>query len=579
MNIVASLTTSRPITKGRFENLSADKLRGGYYTPKAVAEWLTQWAVRKAADMVLEPSAGDGSFLEAAASRLLALGAEPAEAASQIKGVELLDSEAKAAGERLTRTLGACGKSAIVDGDFFGWREKQRGMFDVVVGNPPFIRYQSFPEPARGRAMALMERAGFKPNRLTNIWVPFVVAAAEALKPGGRLAMVIPAELLQVTYAAQLRVYLAERFKHIDVVACNELFFDGAEQEVLLLLADGARDPDRARTACRVAFTEADTVAEVTRSVPKDLLAKAEEKDVRGDKEKWLKYFLSAREIGLMRELRTHDRIVDMGRLAEVDVGIVTGANEFFILRRSEIARRKLGKLIKRTISRSAHIRGAVLTDADWIALDDGDERVHIVDIRQNARGEVPAAAAAYIQDGEDRGLHTGYKCSIRKPWYHVPTMWAPDAFLFRQIHDFPRIVLNQAGATATDTIHRVRARAGISASDISAAAFTHLTGASAEIEGRSYGGGVLELEPTEAERLLMPDAKALAAAIPLAEADEMIRKGKIAALLEANDAKVLRGELGLSVADCNTLKAAWLRMQGRRFNRGRKSKAHASSV
>ena len=85
-----------------------------------------------------------------------------------------------------------------------------------------------------------MTELGLKPNRLTNIWVPFVVAAAASLRPGGRLALVLPAELLQVSYAAQLRSFLIDRFSRIDIIACNELLFDKAEQEVVLLLADGA---------------------------------------------------------------------------------------------------------------------------------------------------------------------------------------------------------------------------------------------------------------------------------------------------------------------------------------------------
>ena len=57
---------------------------------------------------------------------------------------------------------------------------------------------------------------------------------------------------------------------------------------------------------------------------------------------------------------------------------------------------------------------------------------------------------------GEERDVHKGYKCSIRTPWYTVPSVWVPDGFVFRQIYDFPRIVLNSADATSTDTIHRL---------------------------------------------------------------------------------------------------------------------------
>lgn len=49
--------------------------------------------------------------------------------------------------------------------------------------------------------------------------------------------MVIPAELLQVGYAAELRRFLADNFAAITIVTFRKLLFDGAQQEVVLLLA------------------------------------------------------------------------------------------------------------------------------------------------------------------------------------------------------------------------------------------------------------------------------------------------------------------------------------------------------
>ena len=562
---------------GRYVALDTDKLRGGYYTPAALAAWMCRWAVRDASDSVLEPSCGDGVFVAAAAARLRALGAAPAAIGGQLRGVELVPAEADKARARLADAAGdAAADAAIITGEFFAWwAGAGRGRYAAVLGNPPFIRYQSFPEPARGRAMALMTALGLRPNRLTNIWAPFVVAAAEAVAPGGRMALVVPAELLQVSYATQLRAFLTERFATLTIVACNELIFENAQQEVILLLADGALPDRRAGHVCQVVVVEAPSVADLLARDPDRLRADAEPKDVRGGREKWLKYFLTSREIALLRALRDHPRIVPLGRLAEVDVGIVTGANEVFVLAAAEIAGRCLDGMTRRLVSKSAQLRGSILGDAEWQALAAEGARVHLLDIRPDARGRIPLAARDYVAAAERRDLHRGYKCRIRSPWYQVPAIWSPDAFLFRQIHDFPRLVLNEAGATSTDTIHRVRVRGG-SAAALVAGGFTHLTAASAEIEGRSYGGGVLELEPTEAETLLFPDAAALAAALPLAEADRLIRDGRLAALLMENDRLVLRGALGLSEAECVVLREAWSRMKDRRTGRRRRPRVTA---
>ncbi|WP_035695031.1 Eco57I restriction-modification methylase domain-containing protein [Bradyrhizobium liaoningense] len=545
------------------KNESAQKLRGGYYTSPDVARWLCEWAIRAPSDTVLEPSCGAGAFLIAAADRFAALKTPTRSIASRISAVEITPSEAKSAVSLLRAKIGAQAERVVEISDYFAWWERNDRQFDAVIGNPPFIRYQSFPEPHRTRAMEIMHSLGLSPNRLTNIWVPFVVAASARLKKGGRLALILPAEILQVTYAAQLRKFLADRFTHLDIVTCNQLFFD-AEQEVVLLLADGACEPSESND-CRVSMTVCDTLAEITQRSPSALLKSAEPKVLRHNTEKWLKYFLSASEIAFMRELRESDSTTNMSTHASVDVGVVTGRNEFFVLTQSQVQALRLGKYTSPLVSRSSQLRGTTLAKSEWETLAASDDRVHLLNISPAAARNLSAALRDYIKHGEEQEYHRGYKCSIRDPWYMVPSVWTPDAFMFRQIYNFPRIVMNDCGATSTDTIHRFKAKAG-DPEHIIANTYTWMTAASAEIEGRSYGGGVLELEPTEAERLLVPAT--LNGALPVAECDRLIRADRLDDVLDENARTVLRGHMGLSASDCNALKNIWTKMRDRRMAR-----------
>lgn len=561
---------------GRFTDLDADKLRGGYYTSSELAEWLCSWAIRKRSDHVLEPSCGNGSFLAAALERLSVIGADEVAIGDQLRGVEIVADEAAAARKLLRATVGTRATGIVATGDFFSWWNAQKQpAFDAVIGNPPFIRYQTFPEPHRTRAMEIMGRLGLTPNKLTNIWVPFVVAAAASLRPGGRLAFVLPAELLQVTYAAQLRSFLNDRFARIDIVACNELFFENAEQEVVLLLADGAMAVPSEDNICRMALTEMATVADIVRQSPKTLIAKAEHKTLRHENEKWLKYFLTVREIEFMRDLRASDVVTDLSTHASIDVGVVTGKNEFFVLSSEQVKDLELEGYTIPLVSRSAQLKGSRIDRKDWTALSAAGDRVHLLDLKPLNGSRVTGALARYIRSGESKDVHTGYKCSIRTPWYAVPSIWTPDAFTFRQIYDFPRMVLNESGATSTDTIHRLKSR-GPKPERLIANTYTWLTAASAEIEGRSYGGGVLELEPTEAERLLVPAE--LNGAMPLAESDRLTRKGRLDDVLEENARVVLQGHMGLSKRDCQTLEAIWKKMRDRRMARRRQGKSSAAT-
>jgi adenine-specific DNA-methyltransferase len=555
--------------RGRFAETQPEKLRGGYYTSAPVAAWLCEWAIRARSETLLEPSCGDGVFLEAAAQRLIDLGARRPCIPSRLAGVEINALEAAKARMRLRQVLNQeTAGTAVVDGDFFEWWDNpKRRPVDVVAGNPPFIRYQCFPEPHRGRAMSIMSDLGLAPNRLTNIWVPFVVAAAAALRPGGRLALVLPAELLQVTYAAQLRSFLTDRFARLDIVACNELFFENAEQEVVLLLADGALPASSGTNECRVTLTESASVAEITDRPPRAVLANAKPKSVRHDREKWLKYFLTGQEISFMRALRISTATADLSRHASVDVGVVTGKNEFFVLNGGQVAELGLAGYTTSLVSRSVHLKGSRIDEREWEALAAAGDRVYLLHL-QPSKGSLPSAQLSkYIRSGEDSNFHKGYKCSIRDPWYVVPSVWTPDGFFFRQIYDFPRAVLNGAGATSTDTIHRLTCKGG-NAERVIANTYTWLTAASAEIEGRSYGGGVLELEPTEAERLLMPAT--LNGAMPLDECDRLTRAGRIDGVLQENARVILRGHMGLSGRETRVLRDIWVKMRDRRLARRR---------
>ncbi len=574
---IKALTTKVPRSQsGRFTNLDQNKLRGGYYTSSEVAAWLCAWAIRSPKDRVLEPSCGDGAFLEVAAKRYAELGARPQTIANRLTGIEIVAKEADHARARLKGLLGKRAGDVVETADFFGWWQgSKQPAFDAVVGNPPFIRYQTFPELHRNRAMAIMGVQGLSPNRLTNIWVPFVVAAVASLRQGGRLALVLPAELLQVTYASQLRTYLTDRFARIDIVACNELFFEKAEQEVVLLLADGLLAAASETNQCRVTMTETRTLAEITNRQPAVVLANAQPKTVRHDNEKWLKYFLTEQEITFMRSLRDASVTTNLSSHASIDVGVVTGKNEFFVLTSEQVASLKLESYTTPLVSRSIHLKGARVGKADWKAMALAGDRVHLLHLAPINGAKLSGPLAKYIRFGESNEVNKGFKCSIRAPWYAVPSVWTPDGFLFRQIYDFPRMVLNQAGATSTDTIHRLSCKVD-KPERVIANTYTWLTAASAEIEGRSYGGGVLELEPTEAERLLMPAV--LNGAMPLVECDRLTREGRLDDVLKENARIVLMGSMGLSKADCHLLRDIWTKMRDRRMARRRRGPVAVSA-
>lgn len=520
---------------------SSEKLRGGYYTPVPIAEFLARWT-RPAGKRLLEPSCGDGAILGP-------LSRPPARAL----GIEIEPEEAEEARE-------ACRGVEVITGDFFDWFDRdQWGTWDGVAGNPPFIRFGHWAEPGREIAFEVMHQVGMRPTKLTNAWVPFIVASALAVREDGRLAMVVPAELLQVNYAAELRAFLVDEFRDLTAVTFRRLVFEGVLQEVVLLLGTRGQGPAEIRVV------QIDDMAALPD--PEGLAALPHAPALRHETEKWTKYFLEPREIDALRTVRARDDFCRLGEIADVDVGIVTGRNQFFVLSPSGGAGFGIERHLSPLVSKSAHLRGVRFDESDFEELRQSDALCHLLSLDKSFEPDSDEALADYIAAGEAAGVHEGYKCSIRKQWWVVPSQWAPDAFLLRQIHDHPRIIANLTAATSTDTIHRVRMLNGVPAVKLAAASVNSVTFAFSEVMGRSYGGGVLELEPREAESLPFPDPAPLTIK-DIARVDEILRRGELETALDYVDERLLSDFDESLIAELRTV---WARLRDRRLARGQR--------
>jgi adenine-specific DNA methylase len=523
-----------------------DKLRGGYYTPDPIARFIAGW-VGADGGHVLEPSCGDGAIL-----RHLVTVAN----ARKITAVELVAREAKKA----TAETGV----PVVVGDFFSWFQPRRhGTFDAVAGNPPYIRFGSWESTAREPALALMRAQGMCPTRLTNAWVPFVVASVLAVRPGGRIGLVLPAELLQVGYAAALRSYLVDECASITLVSFKQLVFPGILQEVVLLLAVRGTGPAEIRT---VELPNADNLNGFDGATKTAARARLHES------EKWTKYYLGGDAIRLIRRVREGGRLHPLSRYAEVDVGVVTGRNAFFCLTSAEAGQRGLMRMTMPLLSRSVQAPALSFTSQDLEAPNRAAAPTRLlslpsgIDLRRNKM------LAAYLAEGESDGVPDGYKCRIRRTWWEVPSTWVPDGFMLRQISTHPRLIANLAGATSTDTVHRVRVAEGVEIERLAAGAFNSATFAFSEVLGRSYGGGILELEPSECEHLPVPDP-ALVPATFHQKVDELLRERRMEDALNLVDEEVLIDLLGFDRREVAAMRRAWIALRDRRRGRSRRTK------
>jgi adenine-specific DNA methylase len=550
----------------RFSTVSQyQKLRGGYYTPQDIAAAIIEKLIDTPNKNVLEPSFGDGSFIVEAIERKISLGENINNIKNSITGIELDSSEYN----KLISFIGdnySEGFTNLFCDDFFSWFNIMKSHFDIIVGNPPFIRYQSFPEPSRSKALAHSLIEGVKLSKLSNIWVPFLILSAALLKVNGNLGMVVPAELLYVSYAGPLREFLLDSFENIVLFTCNELLFTEAEQETIILFAFNKKNSNKPGNI--------EIIESATRNELIDSIRNYKYKPIRNEplqsREKWTKYFLTKDELLFIQSLSNDDRVVKFSSYFDVDVGVVTGKNDFFVVNKDIAKEYDLYDYIRPIICRSHHIRDEIFNSDDWNELWEKGERVGLLDFNGLCES-TPQNVQKYLNYGIFKNINNGYKCSKRKEWYKVPSIWSPDAFMFRQIHDFPHFVVNGAQAISTDTIHRVKQNTD---NDFNQVLFyTYLTAATAEIEGRSYGGGVLELEPTEAEKLLIPNPEY----VNLKELNYSVSRKENGKFLHDNSYYILNRFLNYSNDEIFLLESVYKKLFSRRTNRKKTNHAEAS--
>lgn len=528
-----------------------NKLRGGYYTPDAIARFIAEWAITENDVSILEPSCGDGSLIKSSRDRLIQLGVKEQEIFRKVTGIELFEKEAKKA-----QSYGA----NIVCSDFFSFYKNnidQKRRFDVVIGNPPFIRYQNFNEEYRKIAFELTQKAGVELNRLTNIWIPFLILSTECLSENGKLGMVIPAELFQVDYAADTRMYLSDHFDHLTVITFRKLLFDGAQQEVILLLGEKRSEVKG------IEVYELKDASELSSFTQKK---KSEIKNLAKTHDKWVRYYLSNSEIDLLNKVEMLPSVIRTTDLFETNVGVVSGQNKFFVIDRTTVEQWSLEKAVSPIIGRSEQLKGIVLTEDDFKDLVNKRKKVHLFTPEDVELNQLTANEQEYIHNGEKQGFHEGYKCRIRKRWYIVPQSWKPDAFLLRQINRYPKLVLNQVDATNTDTLHKVRFLPNVEGDKVSAAFINSFTFAQCEVTGRSYGGGVLTFEPGEIRRIAIPMGHYEKLDVNIV--DSFIREGEIIKALDYVDQIVLEEGAGLTREDVERLRGIWQKLSDRRMGR-----------
>ncbi len=501
---------------------------GRFYTHGTTAAFVTGLVLDPHSRTVLDPSCGSGVFLVEAANRLRSLRCDKG---SALTGIDL-DGEACAAAISVVEEAAHDAQTRIINRDFFLVTPEDVGQVEVLLGNPPFVRYQAFSGGMRKRALKRAADGGVTLSRQSNAWAPFVIHAMSFLRPGGRMGLILPAELLHARYALPVFRCILEQFRHVSILTFNVPLFPTLSIQAIVLVADGAGSWCDDFRILRVQNMNGEGPWVTTGQwAGKNPLAD----DSGARTPRVSEYCLPPDLRSTYHKVASSEMVRRLGEVMSVDIGYVTGDHDFFHLTEDGIRNWRIPRrFCVRSLRNARGIKGSIFSARDWERLGEMTAASYLFHVPPDTRGQELKRIRPYLAEGMRRGINRRYQCRSRDPWYSVRSVRVPDGFITSMSNGLPRMIVNDAGVTASNSLHVVTRRPGIDQAFFKAVAaswYCSYTIVSTILEGHVLGGGLRKLEPSEAERVLLvvppnsDTSSAVCALLP--EIDKLLRESR----------------------------------------------------
>lgn len=503
-SLLTQLETIRQIQQHRFDSRTPAEQRnrrGQFATPPLLAREIAQYLRIAAGDHLpnlsfADPAFGSGSLYAAA---LAEFGAERIVSAIGIEIDEDLCS--------IARTVWAETGLQVVCGDCVSFLTNNNYLPtpNLIIANPPYVRHHHLDLATKRRLQALtMQRTGIHVSGLAGLYVYVVLLSMAWLARGGYAAWLLPAEWMDVGYGAALRRFFCEQVTLIRIHRfhpADTQFADALVSSTVVVLRNEPPPPDH----CVVISTGGTLLQpQMLRTVPLTRLSAMSP---------W-----SAIDAALTPTSETSPARPPLllGDVFDIRRGIVTGGNDFFILKRATARQLGLPDACLRPMLPPPRFLTTTVIEAD----DDGypclQPQLCLIDCdlaEEQVRAQYPALWA-YLQTAPAE-LRQRYLVRRRKPWYRQERR-DPAPFLCtymgrRTDSKSPfRLIWNRSQAIPPNVYLMLYPKGELARllhqePDRTAELFAILQDinvAEFAVTSRVYGGGLHKLEPSELARV-----------------------------------------------------------------------------
>ncbi|HFG1796788.1 SAM-dependent methyltransferase [Vibrio cholerae] len=479
--------------------LSKKRELGAYYTPPELSQVLTDWAIVRSDEEILEPSFGGCGFFDSSIKTLRRLGCKSPE--KQLYGVDIDGHAFSILSEKFGHMVETSNR--FIQNDFISVQPSDFSVneFDVVLGNPPYVSMHNMTEKQREACEKVLHNSpfsGLTMGRNASLWAFFLLHSLSFIKEGGRVAWVLPSSLLHADYAKRLLAIHKRHFYSVKVLKLAERFFkeEGAQETSVILIAEGFSAEPMENSHFSVASVE--NVIELKQAIETQLQATESGVDS-------YKLDIVSREARKAYfDLMNSESSKPIGHYADIKIGMVTGANKYFIVDKKTIEKFGLPEdVLQPAIGKFSFFSGITHDMRKHKKLQCDGYRAYLVcpteEHMQNPEHPVSIYLNQITQQERNKNRTFAKRPHWFAPGYGIDGIVA-DCFLSYMIHLGPRMVVNKAKLNCTNSIHKVIFREKTSALVKQAFATTLLSTYSqfsAEIEGRAYSSGVLKIEPS----------------------------------------------------------------------------------
>lgn len=453
---------------------AAKKSTGSYYTCGPIADYVTKWAIDSPESCVLEPSFGDGIFMDAAIARFAELG----NANPDITGVEI---QAEPYNSYMSKNTGIAGFCM----DFLDYRSTAK--INAIVGNPPYVRLKNLKPAEKEKALAVARSCDVDMQTSGSLWMPFVIHATELLARNGKLGFVLPYEITYVRYAFGLWNYLSRNYGKITICRIFQDFFPDVNVEAIVFLAE-----KKGMSTNVVEYNVFETIEDLCENNICHTSPISIEDIVRSEKP-CERVLIPKPAADYLDTLRRQNKLTKFVRDCKFRAGYVSGNKGFFqpskgTISQFGIQQENLRKSLLNAKQLSANTDTGLATQ--------GAVNYSFLFYPE----KIENGENNYIRHGEAQGVHRGYKCRVRNPWYLTPGLEIPDIVL-TVFGDIPKLLLNNGRFYASSSL-----LCGFSKiqnpKELICRWYNSLTLLSIETVIHSLGGGTLNFSPGETDKL-----------------------------------------------------------------------------